>query len=153
MSRPRSRFRLPPAAFHPATWLAAFLAWFATLWWLSSSSHAMRQVPPIQFLDKVLHFGWFMGGAGLLGAFLFRLRPRSRRTAQAAVFSVVLLAATGALDEWHQSQVPGRDGNNLADWAADIAGSISGILIFLRVGRPLLTPPCRSLAAAHDDPN
>ncbi len=35
----------------------------------------------------------------------------------------------GALDEWHQSFVPGRD-VSVADWGADIAGMIIGLLLF-----------------------
>jgi len=37
----------------------------------------------------------------------------------------------GALDEWHQSFVPGRD-VSVADWGADIAGMIIGLLLFSR---------------------
>lgn len=144
MSQPRPRPRLPAVAFRPATWLAAFLVWFATLWWLSSSARPLQHAPPIPLSDKILHFGWFFGGAGLLCAFLFRLRPHARLPLPAAIFAAILLAATGALDEWHQSRVPGRDGNDPADWSADVAGSIAGILFFRRFGRPLLSPETRS---------
>ena len=35
----------------------------------------------------------------------------------------------GALDEWHQSLVPGRD-VSVGDWVADSAGVILGLLLF-----------------------
>ena len=140
MSRSRPRFRLPAVAFHPVPWLAAFLVWFGTLWWLSSAARPMHLAPPVPLSDKILHFGYFFGGAGLLCAYLFRHRPRSRRPLATAIFAAILLVATGVLDEWHQSRVPGRDGNDPADLTADIAGSIAGILCFRRFGRRPLTP-------------
>jgi VanZ family protein len=140
VSRSRARLRLPAIAFHPALWLAAFLLWFGTLWWLSSAARPLHHPPPVPLSDKILHFGWFFGGAGLLCAFLYRLRPQSRRPLASASFAAIVLVATGVLDEWHQSRVPGRQGNDPADLAADIAGSIAGILCFRRFGWRALTP-------------
>jgi len=141
---PQKRLRLPPPAFHPATWLTAFLCWFATLWWLSSGVRQMHHAPPIPFLDKILHFGWFLGGAGLLSAFLLRLRPDASWPRNIALLVVAVIAATGALDEWHQSWIPGRSGNDLGDWLADLAGAVAGVFIFQRFGRPLLTSKPRT---------
>jgi VanZ family protein len=133
------RIPLPAAAFHPAFWLAAFVAWFATLWWLSSRQRPMDFGPPIPFLDKILHFGWFFGGAGLLCAFLHTLRPAAARGSGAFLLIVGLLAAIGALDEWHQSWVPGRSGLSPGDWVADILGTIAGVWCFRHSGRHLLS--------------
>jgi VanZ family protein len=133
------RLRLPAAAFHPASWFSAFAAWFCILWILSERSRPFDRVPLIPQFDKVLHFGWFFGGAGLLAAFLFRLRPSVPPSLLRGILAVLLLAGVGALDEWHQSWVLGRDGNSIPDWIADVAGSIAGFLVFQRFGRPLLT--------------
>ena len=40
----------------------------------------------------------------------------------------ISLAAIGALDEWHQSWIPTRSGNDLGDWIADVLGSLTGAL-------------------------
>lgn len=37
-------------------------------------------------------------------------------------------AVYGALDEWHQSFVPGRDADFL-DWTADVAGAICALVL------------------------
>lgn len=131
--------RLPSAAFHPATWLAAFLSWFGILWVLSERSRPLEHVPRIPQFDKVLHFGWFFGGAGLLAAFLFRLRPSLPPSLLRGFLAALLLAGVGALDEWHQSWVLGRQGNSIPDWIADVAGAVAGLLVFHRFGRSLLT--------------
>ena len=45
---------------------------------------------------------------------------------------VIVLATVGALDEWHQSWVPGRSGNDPGDWLADVVGALTGGLVFKR---------------------
>jgi len=130
---------LPRAALHPAFWLTGFATWFGTLWWLSSRLRPLEHIPPIPFLDKILHFGWFCGGAGLLAAFLLRLKPAAPPSFHRNLLAIVLLAGIGALDEWHQSWVPGRSGNDPGDWIADVLGSIAGILVFRFIGHPMLT--------------
>jgi len=123
----------------PAFWLVCFLCWVAAMWALSSSPKPLgAELPPIPHIDKVLHFGWFMGGAIILSAFLM-LRGQHRsprpRHALAVVGAIALLGAT---DEWHQSHVPGRSGNDPGDWAADVAGAAFGVLIFRRTHGILL---------------
>jgi VanZ family protein len=115
---------------HPRFWFAAFFLWFVTLWALSSFTFEGPQTPPIAHLDKVEHFGFFLGGAGLLMAGFYRLnpgRPNWKRTVSAAV---IIIALVGALDEWHQTHTPGRSGNDVFDWLADVLGGTTGALIF-----------------------
>ncbi len=89
-------------------------------------------------LDKVAHFTAYAILAALsLRATLF---PRSWRTVIAVILSI---AALGAVDEWHQSFIPGRS-MSLIDWFADSSGAVAGTLAvrfipFLTPRRPQLT--------------
>ncbi len=46
----------------------------------------------------------------------------------------LIAVAYGAIDEWHQSFVPGRDAS-VHDWLADVAGVILGILLIPGISR------------------
>jgi VanZ family protein len=119
---------------HPGTWLAAFAIWFGTLWWLSSQ---VRHFPPgldFRFSDKAIHFGYFLGGGFFAAAFFYRREPDGANWERVFVLAVLAAGFTGALDEWHQSWVPGRSGNDLADFQADLLGSMAGALV-LRASR------------------
>src|SRR5262245_53661714 len=65
--------------------------------------------------DKFGHFGVY----GLLGTLVCRL-GRGGRT---AILSLLVVAAYGASDEWHQSFVPGRS-SDVMDWIADSTGAL-----------------------------
>jgi VanZ family protein len=45
---------------------------------------------------------------------------------------MVVLTVVGVADEFHQSFVPGRQGNDPFDLMADILGSLCGSLVFQR---------------------
>lgn len=114
----------------PVPWYAAFGLWFGFLWWMSSGVPEFPEPLRFKASDKLLHFGYFFGGAGLLSAALSLSHPgwSTRRR----VFIVTLIVASaGALDEFHQSFVPGRSGNDPFDLAADILGAFAGSLAFL----------------------
>jgi VanZ family protein len=119
----------------PLLWLAAFAVWFGTLWWLSSRVNHFPPGLAFRFSDKFLHFGYFFGGAVLFGAFLFRLNAESPNWRRALRLTILLVGLTGALDEWHQSRVPGRSGNDPADFAADLLGAYCGALVFRKAHR------------------
>ncbi len=114
---------------HPAPWFCAFALWFGVLWWLSSSVPDFP--PPLRFTasDKLLHFGYFFGGAGLLSAAVHLSRPgmESRRR---ILVTTAVVALVGALDEYHQSFVPLRSGNDPFDFAADVLGAVAGSVAF-----------------------
>ncbi|NNC90346.1 MAG: VanZ family protein [Akkermansiaceae bacterium] len=134
---------VPRVAHSPYFWLSSFLAWFLALWALSSMALITTGGPEIPGLDKVLHFGYFFGGAGLLSPALFLLRYRpgiSFHWPTLVLLVVIILAAVGALDEWHQSWTPERTGNDPADWLADVLGALAGALVFRRFHRLLLPP-------------
>jgi VanZ family protein len=71
--------------------------------------------------DKLVH--------GLSYALLAWLVARALPTLAPGRLALVLLAlaAFAALDEWHQAFIPGRSAS-VADWYADTAGVILGLL-------------------------
>lgn len=104
-----------------------YVAWVGVLCYLSSLPPKNFVVINIPHIDKVVHFLYFAAGAGCLAtawAFTFRWRKR-------VVFfgCLAIMAGAGILDEWHQNFTPGRSGSDGMDFAADLAGSITGILV------------------------
>jgi len=116
----------------PVFWLSAFIIWAVTLWVLSSRSSGPSG-PEIPHLDKVAHFGYFFGGGGLLSAYLFRRQPVSPNWKFIIPVTVAVLGLIGILDEFHQTFTPGRSGNDLYDWFADILGATAGAFTFKRL--------------------
>lgn len=114
----------------PGFWLAAFLFWFATLWVLSSLSLSTPYKPPVNNFDKVEHFGYFLGGSGLLCAWMFRRNPENPNWKKIILTTIGVIALIGILDEFHQTFTPGRSGNDPFDWLADVSGATVGALIF-----------------------
>ena len=128
---------MPRLPRHPRFWLAAFLLWFGVLWLLSSFSSGGAIGPSIPHFDKVAHFGYFFGGSVLLSGYLFFRRPARPDWKWIIITAVSLVALTGCLDEWHQSFIPGRSGNDPYDWLADVFGATAGALAFKRFHRRL----------------
>lgn len=120
-------------ARNPKFWLAGFFVWFGVLWILSSSSNVGPYMPTVNHFDKVAHFGYFLGGGGLWSAYLFRRRPENPNWWRIFIAAVLVVAAVGVLDEWHQSFTPGRSGNDPFDWMADLLGAATGALIFRKL--------------------
>ena len=120
----------------PKLWLIAWLTWFAVLWWLSSQSPHPDHIE-IPHLDKVMHFGYFFGGAGLCYVFLHHLFPRNPSFLNILICTLIGMAV-GALDEFHQSFVPGRFGNDLGDLAADSLGSLVGAIVMAKIMKWML---------------
>ena len=73
--------------------------------------------------DKLVHFALY--------AVLGWLSSRAVEvvSARAAITVFVVTSVMGAMDEWHQRFIPGRDPAT-ADWVADTIGSATGILAF-----------------------
>ena len=95
----------------PGWWLLAAL-YAAGIWYFSSQPGSSVGIPPPW--DKVAHFLEF-GGL----AFLVARASGNVRTA------FVVAALWGALDEVHQSFVPGREAG-VPDWIADLVGGLAG---------------------------
>ncbi len=90
---------------------------------------AQETLPAIEQLgDKVVHVGAY----GLFGLLCLRAfhggigKLRYRPT----ILAISTVALYGALDEWHQSYVPGRD-PSLLDWAADLIGAGLSLLFLI----------------------
>jgi len=112
---------------NPTLWRSLVVAWFITLFLLSS----MPKLPPgpkIPFEDKIAHTVYYSLGAACV--YLARRLGQSAATGRAAVVAAVLFCmAIGAFDEWHQTFVPNRSGNDPYDWLADTLGGFVGSLL------------------------
>lgn len=112
--------------FKPLRYLAA-PAMALTLWLLSSRSSLPVQ-PDIPGLDKVAHFIAYAVLAVALAlwpkATAWRLHPL-----RTALIIIAIASVYGAMDELHQSYVPGRD-MSLFDWIADTLGAGFGAVGF-----------------------
>ena len=98
------------------------LAWAGIIFWLSSQSRPVPVEVSIPYVDKLAH----LGGFGVLGALTVRaLLALGQGWRRALLVGVAAASLYGALDEWHQSFVPGRDPDPW-DWAADTAGALVG---------------------------
>ncbi len=115
---------------HHYFWLGAFFIWFVTLWTFSSGQQPEGILPPFQLSDKVAHFGYFFGGSGLLTAYFFTKSPRHPHWRVIALSVLCCLGLIGMLDEFHQSFVPGRSGNDPYDFLADLCGAAAGVWVF-----------------------
>lgn len=70
--------------------------------------------------DKLAHFGYYGTIAALLAIAL------GRRWFLGALLFVALL---GALDEWNQFYIPGRE-SSFFDWLADVLGAVSALYLY-----------------------
>jgi len=78
-------------------------------------------------IRKVAHFGEYL----VLGILLFRALHTTSRTIVQTVAAVIVLAALhAAVDELHQSFVPGRTAA-VADCLIDVTGAAAGLAITL----------------------
>ncbi len=96
--------------------------WAAVLFLLSELPGTIVGLP--SGTDKLVHGGLYL----ILG---LSLAWGKGRTGSGAPVVLLLLMGMGygALDEWHQSFVPGRD-VSVGDWVADSAGVMLGLLLF-----------------------
>lgn len=138
----RKMIKIPLRMRNARFWATCLLLWFIVL---NLVSHGDKFHPPTNFfwnlhiphLDKILHFGYFFGGAGLFTASLFfqKVKPS---WLQIIVTVTISLSIIGIWDEFHQSFFENRTGNDPGDWAADTLGALCGSLIFQRLHRVLL---------------
>lgn len=107
-------------------WATLWVIWFVILWKLSSGG-LPEETPQFEIphLDKVMHFVYFAAGA--ICATVFLLIKGEDKSKWAICLVVLLLGVSvGALDEWHQSWIPERSGNDPFDLLADAVGTLFG---------------------------
>lgn len=112
-----------------ALWLPPS-AWAGIIFILSSFQNPFGAEITSVYLDKVLHVIIY----GILGALVMRaFRGALPDRPRLMLFLAAILAVSlyGALDEWHQSFVPGRD-MSAADFISDVIGAFLGIIIYNR---------------------
>jgi hypothetical protein len=105
-------------------WLPPFI-YMAAIFYFSSQSDPLPAVTA-HVWDKMLHTIEY-GGLGLL---LCRaLIGEGFSWKRAALLAVVLTAAYGSTDEWHQLFTPGRS-SDVQDLAADTIGGAAGCIAY-----------------------
>lgn len=104
------------------------IAW-ATGIFLLSCLPVKEQTPLFPGVDKVFHFGLF----GMLSVLLFLAfyYERGRPALKSALLALLITAAYGVFDEFHQSFTPTRS-VDFFDWVSDAVGGTLAFLACLR---------------------
>jgi VanZ family protein len=118
----------------PLLW-ALFVIWLGILFFFSSNESPKDMPTLLPHQDKVIHFVFYAGGACALAGAL--ARSFGLRGLALVVLTVLALSLAGALDEYNQQFVPGRQGMDPYDWAADILGAACGVLVLGRLRRDI----------------
>lgn len=114
-------------------WAIGFILWAALLLYLSHGNRFPdAPAPPIPHFDKLLHFGYFLGGGVLLAGCLHLGKP-AYRLKKILLVAIPLLSLIGAADEYHQSFFVNRSGNDPWDWLADTIGATAGVFLFWKL--------------------
>jgi uncharacterized protein YfiM (DUF2279 family) len=126
-----------PDASPPAAAPSAAARWTPPILWVAlilvgTSWPKLKLGPDELALDKLAHFTAY----AVLAALALRATLTPRRVATAAAV-LAGIACIGAVDEWHQTFIPGRS-MSAADWIADVSGALVGIAVVRLV--PFLTP-------------
>ena len=112
---------------------ALFFIWLGILFFFSSNESPKDMPTLLPHQDKVIHFVFYAGGACALAGAL--ARSFGLHGLSLVVLTVLALSLAGALDEYNQQFVPGRQGMDPYDWAADILGAACGVLVLGRLRR------------------
>ena len=109
------------------------MIWLGVILTATSLPGSLLPKTHIPYADKGVHFFMY----GVLGLLLARAMHNPPKT---TVFRVILaafllVAAVGALDEWHQRYMQDRS-TEFADWMADSSGGLIGALLWTVTSRP-----------------
>ena len=101
----------------------------ALIFVISSLEQPPLPMPEFEWLtiDKLYHFIEYAILGGLLAIAFVKAKPAVVPSKLIWLVAATLSILYGASDEWHQTFVPGRFAT-LADWVADVLGSIAGVL-------------------------
>lgn len=102
--------------------------YMALIFALSSMEQPPLPMPEFEWLtiDKLYHFIEYAILGGLLARAFVNAKPSAVPSHLVWFMAALLSILYGASDEWHQTFVPGRFAT-LADWVADVVGSIAGV--------------------------
>ena len=81
---------------------------------------------------KIAHFLIYSILGLTLANFFRSLKPKKFPNLKALIFSLIIAVIYSSVDEYHQSLIPGRDGNP-TDIIIDSLGTIAGICIFTAI--------------------
>jgi VanZ family protein len=85
-----------------------------------------------EFSDKIKHFiAYFVLGITL--CLWVSGKKWFARPVFWGIVVVVLCTVFGVIDEYHQSFIPGRSGNDLGDLAADFTGGLASPFVYLAI--------------------
>ena len=103
--------------------------YMALIFAISSLEQPPFPMPEFEWftIDKLYHFIEYAILGGLLALALVQAKPSVVPSQLIWLVAAVVSILYGASDEWHQMFVPGRLAT-LADWVADVLGSIAGVL-------------------------
>jgi VanZ family protein len=102
------------------------LVYMGAIHYVSSLPAAVLPIPPYAD-DRALHFAVYFG-LGILLMFTAAAFATGRRSARAYLPCAAIGVWYGAIDEWHQSFVPGRD-PSMIDWIFDAGGVASAVVL------------------------
>ena len=105
------------------------LLYMALIFAISSMKQPPLPMPEFEWLtiDKIYHFIEYTILGGLVARAFLKAKPSVVPSQLVWGLAAVLSILYGASDEWHQTFVPGRLAT-VADWVADVLGSIAGVL-------------------------
>ena len=105
------------------------LLYMALIFAISSMKQPPFPMPEFEWftIDKLYHFIEYAILGGLLARAFLKAKPSVVPSQLIWGLAAVLSILYGASDEWHQTFVPGRLAT-VADWVADVLGSIAGVL-------------------------
>ncbi|MFI5397430.1 MAG: VanZ family protein [Candidatus Binatia bacterium] len=121
------------------------VAWMALLWVLSSIPTAPDQTMAGVFIPKVLQKTMHVVVYAVLAATWLWVFDSGRFARTAAMWTVCLASAYAAIDEFHQTFVPGRTGSPW-DVGLDTFGAALGIFAIAAV-RGAVTPTTAAAAS------
>jgi len=111
-------------------WLPVILLCVAIF--VQSALPSPEGLPPIPYLDKILHFiGYFILGALFFRAFNHTLK-KQRTLIQLIFYSILSATLYGISDEFHQYFVAVRQFDPM-DILADFLGSVIGVILYSRL--------------------
>lgn len=103
-------------------WIPAIFI-MSVSWYLSSQTR-IEQMPSFINADKLIHLICF---AGLAFWVSFGLGMKGYKRVW---LGVLIVSVYGAIDEWHQSFVPGRSAS-VFDWLFDTVGALLGCVVYV----------------------